>query len=89
MDSGSISTGEIRAWLVTNIAAVLELDPSAIDTSQELYEYGLDSMQSIGLSGDLGRWLKTEIEPTAIWAYPTIDSLSDYLERIVARRLSE
>lgn len=71
---------EIREWLVVNIAGVLAIDPSAIDTSRQLFEYGLDSMQSISLSGDLGKWLEMEIEPTALWAYPTIDSLSGYLE---------
>ena len=66
-----------------NIAAVLEIDPSEIDSTRNLDEYGLDSMQSVCLSGDLEKWLKVEIPATAIWDYPAIDSLCGYIEGLL------
>jgi acyl carrier protein len=71
----------IRQWLVTNIAAVLEIDAAAIDVKRPLEEYGLDSMQAVCLSGDLQQWLGRSIPETAVWDYPTIESLCKYLCR--------
>jgi acyl carrier protein len=80
---GVASIQDVREWLLVNVAAVLEIDPSEIDSNRNLDEYGLDSMQSVCLSGDLERWLKVEISATAIWDYPTIDSLCGYLEGLL------
>jgi acyl carrier protein len=77
---GVASIQDVREWLLVNVAAVLEIDPSEIDSNRNLDEYGLDSMQSVCLSGDLERWLKVEISATAIWDYLDIDSLCGYLE---------
>jgi acyl carrier protein len=79
-----ITIQDVRAWLIANIAAVLEIRPSELDTNRNLDEYGLDSMQSVCLSGDLESWLRIEIPATAIWDYPTIESLCDYLGGLVA-----
>jgi acyl carrier protein len=71
----------LRQWLITNIAAALEIDPATIDVERNLDELGLDSLQSVCLAGDLESWLGREIPPTAIWDYPTIESLCRYLNR--------
>jgi acyl carrier protein len=86
---GIASIQHVREWLLVNIAAVLEIDPSGIDTNRNLDEYGLDSMQSVCLSGDLETWLKVDISATAIWDYPTIDSLCGYLEGLLVASHTE
>jgi acyl carrier protein len=63
---------------------VLEIDPATIDVSRNLDELGLDSLQSVCLAGDLEAWLGTEIPATAIWDYPTIDCLCEYLTGAIA-----
>jgi acyl carrier protein len=86
--AGAAQTGaaELKHWLITNIAAVLEIDPASVDPRRNLDEYGLDSMQSVCLSGDLETWLGMEVPATAVWDYPTIDALCEYLtERMPAR----
>jgi acyl carrier protein len=83
---GAAAIQDVREWLLTNIAAVLEIDRSQIDTTRNLDEYGLDSMQSVCLSGDLESWLNVEISATAIWDFPTIDSLCGYLEGVLVAR---
>jgi acyl carrier protein len=72
----------LRGWLVTNIAEVLEIEPASIDVTRNLDELGLDSLQSVCLAGDLEAWLGLEIPATAIWDYPTIESLCEYLTRV-------
>jgi acyl carrier protein len=81
---GPVTRAALRQWLITNIAAVLEIEPASIDPTRNLDELGLDSLQSVCLAGDLEAWLGAEIPATAIWDYPTIDCLSEYLMSTVA-----
>ena len=69
----------IRTWLVTNIANVVNMDPSRIDARQTFDNYGLDSLQADSLSGDLETWLNREISPTVVWDYPTVEQLARHL----------
>ena len=70
---------EIRSWLITNIASVVNMEPSAIDVRQTFDNYGLDSLQAVSLSGDLETWLGREISPTVVWDYPTVEQLARHL----------
>ncbi|MBZ5508324.1 MAG: acyl carrier protein [Acidobacteriia bacterium] len=69
----------IRTWLITNIASVVNMDPSSIDIRQTFDNYGLDSLQAVSLSGDLETWLNREISPTVVWDYPTVEQLAQHL----------
>jgi 8-amino-7-oxononanoate synthase len=69
----------IRTWLITNIASVVNMDPSSIDVRQTFDHYGLDSLQAVSLSGDLETWLSREISPTVVWDYPTVEQLAQHL----------
>jgi 8-amino-7-oxononanoate synthase len=69
----------IRTWLITNIASVVNMEPSSIDVRQSFDNYGLDSLQAVSLSGDLETWLNREISPTVVWDYPTVEQLARHL----------
>ncbi|ACB53108.1 hypothetical protein cce_3760 [Crocosphaera subtropica ATCC 51142] len=75
----SPSYSEIEAWLISYLSKLLEVDPETIDVNNTFESYGLDSSASVGLSGDLQEWLETDLDPTLLFDYPTIDSLSHYL----------
>src|SRR2546423_13861907 len=77
--SGPPTEEAIRTWLVENIASVVNMDPGQIDVHQTFDNYGLDSLQAVSLSGDLENWLSTEISPTVVWDYPTVEQLARYL----------
>jgi len=70
---------EVQDWLIRNIAATLEIEPSAIEVNRPLEEYGIDSLQAFSISGDLQIWLGLELPETLVWDYPTIESLCKYL----------
>src|SRR5688572_12796208 len=70
---------DIQAWLIANIAAIVEIDPKDIDVSKPLEYYGMDSMQAMHLSGDLEEWMGRTLSPTVVWDYPTIDLLAKHL----------
>ncbi|NEO89527.1 MAG: acyl carrier protein [Moorea sp. SIO3G5] len=70
---------EIKDWLVTYIAQLLEITPDEIEIDIPFDGYSLDSAAAVGLSGDLEEWLGCEFEPTLLYDYPTIETLAKYL----------
>ena len=76
---GHRSEEEIQAWLIANIAAIVEIDPKDIDVTKPLEYYGMDSMQAMHLSGDLEEWMGRTLSPTVVWDYPTIELLARHL----------
>lgn len=79
--AGTRTEAEIRAWLISNIAALVEIDPANIDIQKPLEYYGMDSMQAMHLSGDLADWVGRQLSPTVVWDYPTIELLASYLAK--------
>lgn len=70
---------EIKFWLVSYLANLLEIKADEVDTTIPFDRYGLDSVVAVGLTGDLEDWMGCAIDPTILYDYPTIDSLVNYL----------
>lgn len=81
IDPQSPTEQEIQAWLISNISAVVEIEPQSIDIRKPLEYYGMDSMQAMHLSGDLADWLGRQLSPTVVWDYPTIELLASHLAK--------
>lgn len=75
----SLTAAKIQAWLVSYLAAELEIEPDQIDVKTLFDGYGLDSSAALAMTGDLEDWLGFEIEPTVVYDYPTIETLAQYL----------
>jgi acyl carrier protein len=73
------NAAEIRGWLLSYLAALLQMPPDEISAGDPLAEYGLDSSAAVGLSGDLGLWLGLKLEPDLLYRYPTVDALTAFL----------
>jgi acyl transferase domain-containing protein/acyl-CoA synthetase (AMP-forming)/AMP-acid ligase II/aryl carrier-like protein len=73
------SRNQIRSWLIAHLSRVTGLDPREIHTSRPFQSFGLDSVKSVALSGELEQWLGRELAPTLVWEYPTIDALAEGL----------
>ena len=78
------NTLEIQDWIISYIAELLEVEPELVDPTIPFDRYGLDSSAAYALTGDLEDWLGREIDPTAIYDYPTVEALSEYLSSISA-----
>jgi len=70
---------EIRAWLISYLSDLLEIDPAEIGTKDPLASYGLDSSGAVGMVADLGSWLDRRLDPEVLYSHPTIDALTRYL----------
>lgn len=78
-DKNSKSTSDIQAWLISHMAELLEIASDEIDIAIPFDRYGLDSSAVVGMVGELEDWLETELDPTLLYDYPTIESLAKHL----------
>ncbi|MDJ0658839.1 MAG: acyl carrier protein [Crocosphaera sp.] len=76
-----IQTKDIQNWLIKYVSEKLNQSSQPISIKKPLALYGLDSMAQTTMIDSLGQWLDLEIEPTIIYDYPTIQGLSEYLEK--------
>jgi acyl-CoA synthetase (AMP-forming)/AMP-acid ligase II/acyl carrier protein len=71
----------IQDWLISWIAKEKNLDIKEIDSNQSLTYYGLSSLDSMNLFGDLETWLGYSIVPDWLWDSPSIDALASQISQ--------
>ncbi|MBD2502675.1 acyl carrier protein [Anabaena azotica] len=69
----------IQGWLVNQIAKQLGINAQTIKVTEPLTRYGLDSIDSVTIVGELEDWLDAELPSTLLWDYPTIEKAANYL----------
>ena len=79
MDETEAAAAEIQRFLIAELARRLEIDPDAIDPRQPFERYGLDSLNALRLAVELEARIDRKLPTTALWDYPSIESLSKYL----------
>src|SRR5688572_33374792 len=91
VDSTEADADVISRWLREYLAELLELPSDEIRDEQSFARFGLDSVASIAMAGDLSDWVGCEVDVTLVYDYPTISALSEYLAANldVQRRLRE
>ena len=70
--AGPQTAESIQLWLVDQLATYLEVAPQEVDIDEPLVNYGLDSLETVRLSGELEKLLGRKLVPTLLWDYPTI-----------------
>lgn len=73
------SADEIRAWIVSELARSLNVDPASIDPAAPLHSLGADSLAAIGMTGALAGWLNRDLPATLMWDYGSIDAIAEDL----------
>jgi acyl carrier protein len=73
---------EIQSWLVSYIAAQLQIAPDQIPVDEQFVNLGLSSRQAIMLTGDLEEFLDRSTDPALAWEYPTIRQLAQHLAQV-------
>ena len=65
--------------LTKTLAKKVHLSSSKIDINKPLSDYGLDSVDAVSFTADLGTHYGVDLEPTVIWDYQTIIKMSEYI----------
>ncbi|CAI3152030.1 Phthiocerol synthesis polyketide synthase type I PpsA [Acinetobacter calcoaceticus] len=63
----------------TLVAKEMRVEPQTLDPQKKFTSYGLDSIVTLSVSGDLEDLTQLELEPTLLWDYPTINALAEYI----------
>ncbi|WP_260445972.1 MULTISPECIES: AMP-binding protein [unclassified Nostoc] len=71
----------IQAWLASQLAKYLKVEPGDIDVGQPFARYGMDSVIAVSLTNDLAVLLGLKLEATLLWDYPSIEALTKYLAK--------
>lgn len=69
----------LERWLIARIAVLASESEDEIDVALPFSRYALDSVATVGLTGDLQDVLGVELPPTLLWDFPTIASLARHL----------
>src|ERR1700674_4367434 len=69
----------IQRWLLVQLAALVGVEPNAINVRERFSRYGLDSARATGLVAQLEIFLNRTLSPTLIWEHPTVEALARYL----------
>lgn len=75
----AVSQQDIQNWLVEYLAELLEVEANTVDSTASFDRHGIDSASAVALMSDLEEWLGAELEPTLMYDYPTIETLSEQL----------
>ncbi len=78
-DTSKLTAGAIETWLIAQLAERLGIDQNAIEPTCPLGDYGLDSVDAVGLVGDLERYLHRQLSPTLTYEHATLRVLAHHL----------
>ncbi|WP_329171715.1 SDR family NAD(P)-dependent oxidoreductase [Streptomyces sp. NBC_01477] len=69
----------IERWLREALAAATGNRAETVDPALPFAAYGLRSVETVAMVGDLERWLGRPLEPTVVWEHPTPAGLAEHL----------
>ena len=77
-----VTVDAIRKMLMAELAAILQIDESQIDTAKPFDEYGLDSTDAIIVVGLVEEQIGMELEPELLLRNRTIDEVVNSLKQL-------
>lgn len=81
------TTGDaVRGWLVEQVAHYTERSARDIDPDVSVAEYGLDSVYTFALCGDIEEMFGLDVEPTVVWDFDTLTALTAHLVGLLAAK---
>ena len=79
MTTAALSKWEVREWLVTRIANVLQIAQDEVSPRAAFSELGLSSVQAVELAAALEDWAGCQVPVTVVYEYPTIEDAAEYV----------
>ena len=71
-----VSAEQIGTFLQERFAKLLGVDPSEVVVDAPIVTFGIDSMETVEITGELEEWLAIRISPTLVFETPTISALA-------------
>jgi acyl transferase domain-containing protein/acyl carrier protein len=80
---------ELKVWLKSAVAQLLQIDAGGIDECIRFKEYGIDSRLAAVLINQFSTWLGKPLEQTLLWDHPTIAELVTFVASPVVEKSKE
>ncbi|RMF24567.1 MAG: acyltransferase domain-containing protein, partial [Cyanobacteria bacterium J083] len=80
VSDNNLNNSPITNWLIAKVAEKVGIAAEKIKIDEPFANYGLDSLQAVKISAELEDWLKIKLSPTIVYDYPSIATLSQYLQ---------
>lgn len=77
--ASAVSAAEIESWLVSYLANLLAIPENEVSRTVTFEQFGLDSAAAVAMTGDLARWLGTDLDPNAASKHKTISALAGHI----------
>ena len=71
----------LNEFIVRQLAQILNIPPSGIETDASFRSLGLDSLTGLELRNRLERHSGLRLSATIVWNYPSVERLADFLYR--------
>ncbi len=75
------SEQEIVDWCRDYVARTLDVPVEKVDPNAEFDALGFDSAAAVALVVEVGSWLNLDLEPAALFDFPTIAAFAGYLAK--------
>lgn len=69
----------VREWMIHRIAKELDVSPDTIDTSKKFEEFGIGSMNLVGIAGELAESIGEDLSLDVFFIYDNIDDLAEHI----------
>nr|WP_218924411.1 type I polyketide synthase [Bacillus wiedmannii] len=78
-----------QTWLIELFARELKIDPMKLEKDKPFADYGVDSVLLAQLSRSINQMVEKDIDPSALFEYPTIESLATWITSTHASSISK
>jgi acyl carrier protein len=78
----TVTHEQIVDWCRNHIASLLDFPVERIPADAEFDSFGLDSAAAVSLVVDLEEWLGTEVSPSLLFEFPTVQGLAGEILRL-------
>jgi acyl carrier protein len=79
--TGAASAADIESWLVSYLANLLAIPEGEVSRTLTFEQFGLDSAAAVAMTGDLARWLQTDLAPNLASKHKTVSALAAHISR--------
>jgi acyl carrier protein len=77
------SQTELHQWVIKRVAEYCRCKVGDIDPDASFTQYGMDSVYALALVGDIEDRLEQPVIATAIWDYPTVNKLVEFVQSLL------
>ncbi len=83
MIKGAVNEGTVVDWLTDLFARELKMPPAALKPDRPFPDYGIDSILITQLLQQIRKKMELDIDPSVLFEYATIRSLSEHLSKFL------